>query len=306
MGEDRPAPFPRAARADAPARGDRAGARAVELERRAVAPLLVEVVARDEQRQVGRLDELDPPVEGVVLRVGVDVDRAPPRLLDDRIAARVEVIPLEREAERPLRLGQEEVDVQRVARAEALLEEGGALDGPAREDVDDATEGVVAPDARAAAAHDLDLLDRLERHAVPVDPAAEGVVERYPVEEDERAARPGGSDAAEGEALGRRMPDDARRAPEEAEARHLAQQVVHRLARRVGHVVARDDRHRGRRVSRLLLHPGRRDDNGLETRGSLGRLRRGGGDEADDEHEDEDGATHFYRGPRGRRAPWVA
>ena len=49
--------------------------------------------------------------------------------------------------------------------------------GRRRDDVDDAAEGVVAPRAGAAAPHDLHLLDALQRHAVPVHPAAERIVD---------------------------------------------------------------------------------------------------------------------------------
>src|SRR5262249_26707017 len=71
----------------------------------------------------------------------------------------------------------------------------------------------------SAAADDLDLLDPLQRDAVPVDPAAEGVVGRHAVDQHERPAGAARADAAERETLGRGMRDETRRAPEEAEAR---------------------------------------------------------------------------------------
>src|SRR5437667_343280 len=97
VGEQREPPLAVVQGTEPPAdrRGARAGA--VELERRAVAALFVEVGARDEQRRLGRGHQLDPAVEGRVARIGVDVDRPPPRLLDDRVAARVEVVALERQ-----------------------------------------------------------------------------------------------------------------------------------------------------------------------------------------------------------------
>src|SRR3989441_148133 len=64
------------ARAQAAAGRERAGAGAVELERRAVAAVLVEIVAAGEQGEIGRVDGLDPAVERRVARGRVDIDRA--------------------------------------------------------------------------------------------------------------------------------------------------------------------------------------------------------------------------------------
>ena len=57
-----------------------------------------------------------------------------------------------------------------------------------------------------------------ERHARPVDPAAERIVERDAVEQDERAALAARTDAAQRHALRRRLRDEAAGAPEQAEA----------------------------------------------------------------------------------------
>src|SRR4029077_3268456 len=115
----------------------------------------------------------------------------------------------ERDAERPLHLVHQQIEVHRVLGAVAAVEVDRALRRPAGEDLDDAAEGVVAPDARAAAADDLDLLDALQRNTVPVDPAAEGVIDRYAVDQHEGAAGAARTDAAQRETLGRRVRHEA-------------------------------------------------------------------------------------------------
>src|SRR5438094_8077773 len=105
----------------------------------------------------------------------------------------------------------------------ARLEKRRALDGPPGEDVHDAAECPVAPHARPPAVDDLDLLDRLERDPIPVHPAPERVVDRDTVEQHEGAARAAGADAAEWEGLSGGGSGAARRAPEQADARHRAE-----------------------------------------------------------------------------------
>src|SRR5256886_9405274 len=122
------------ARAQTAAGRERAGAGAVELERRTVAAVLVEIVAAGEQGEIGRVDELDPAAERRVARGRVDIDRATPGLLDDRVAAGVEVVALEREAEGALRLREQEVEIAGVIAPVARLEKRRALDGSPGED----------------------------------------------------------------------------------------------------------------------------------------------------------------------------
>ena len=265
---------PRRRRAEPAAERAAAVGRAVVLERRPVAAVLVEVRAGDEQRGLRREHHLGPAVERGVARVGVDVDGAPARVLHDEVAVGLEVAALERDAERALHLVHQEVEVHGVLGAVAAVEVDRALGGPAREDVDDAAEGVVAPHARAAAADDLDLLDALQRDAVPVHPAAERVVDRDAVDQHEGAAGPARADAAEREALSGRVRHEARRAAEQAEAGHLSQEVVEGLARRQADVLAGQHRHVGRRLAGPLLGARHRDHDRLESRRVVGLLGR--------------------------------
>src|SRR5439155_265960 len=101
------------------------------------------------------------------------------------------------------------------------------------------------------------------------------------------------ADAAKREPLRGRVRDEARGAPEEAEARHLPEEVVDGLAGRVLDVVARENRHARRRVAGLLLHAGHRDHDRFEAGRVVGRLRRGRGrrDEAEEQR---------------REPPWMA
>ena len=287
VGIERQPPLARARRrrAQPPTECAAAVVRVVDLQPRAVAAVLVEVRAGDEQRGLGREHQLGPAVERGVARLGVDIDGAPARILHDEVAVGLEEAALERHPERPLHLVHQEIEVHGVLSAVAAVEVDRALDRPATEDLDDAAEGVVAPDARAAAADDLDLLDALQRDSVPVDPAAEGVVDRDTVDQDEGAAGPAGADTAERQALSRRVRHEARRAPEQAEAGDLAQEVVQGLARRQADVLTGQHRHAGGRLAGPLLGARHRDHDRLESRrvvGLLGRrllhhrLRRGG------------------------------
>ena len=85
-------------------------------------------------------------------------------------------------------------------------------------DVDDPAHGIVAPEARATPAHDFDLIDAEHRHAVPVHPAAERVVQGNVIGQDERPAGTGGREAPQRDALSRRVRDAGGRAPKETEA----------------------------------------------------------------------------------------
>ena len=64
------------------------------------------------------------------------------------------------------------------------------------------------------------------RHAGPVHPAAERIVERHAVESTSDAAHAARADAAQRHALRGRVRRQAAGAPEQAERRHLAQHVV--------------------------------------------------------------------------------
>jgi hypothetical protein len=47
--------------------------------------------------------------------------------------------------------------------------------------LDDAAERIGSVEIAGAAAHDFDAIDRGQRHAIPVDPAAERIVERHAI-----------------------------------------------------------------------------------------------------------------------------
>ena len=74
----------------------------------------------------------------------------------------------------------------------------GRLDGGLlRENLHHAAERGVAPRGRAATLDNLDAREIFAGHLGPCDPAAEGIVERHAVEEDEGAARATGAEAAQ-------------------------------------------------------------------------------------------------------------
>ena len=82
--------------------------------------------------------------------------------------------------------------------------------------------------------------------------------------------------------LGRGVRDQARGAAEEAEARHLPEEIVERLARRLADVLARQHRHVGGSVAGALLDPRHGDHDGVEARGGL-LFRLGGRGESGEE-----------------------
>ena len=94
----------------------------------------------------------------------------------------------------------------------------------------------------------------VQRHARPVHPAAERVVERHAVEQHERAADAARADAAQRHALRRRMRRQAAGAPEQAERRHLPQHVVGHHGRRAADVFLPEHGDAGRHVAQLLFH----------------------------------------------------
>ena len=74
--------------------------------------VLLVVVAAQVERQVGREDQLETPVERAVLGGRIDVDAAPIGRLHDQVAVGLEVVPFEHESERPLDVRDDAVDVR--------------------------------------------------------------------------------------------------------------------------------------------------------------------------------------------------
>jgi len=118
--------------------------------------------------------------------------------------------------------------------------------------MDHAAERAVAVEVGRASAQHFDAIERSAGDAASVDPAAEGVVERHAVVEDEGAAGPAAPDAAEGGALGRRVRGAAARSPEEREAGHLAQHVVDGQGGRQLESARAEDDDAGRRLAEPL------------------------------------------------------
>ena len=104
--------------------------------------------------------------------------------------------------------------------------------GVDRQHLDHAADGVGAVQVAGAAAHDFDAVDRHLRHAIPVDPAAEGVVERHAVGEHQRPAGARGRQPAQRDALRGRVGGARRRTAEQREAGREAQHVVDRAGGR--------------------------------------------------------------------------
>ena len=134
------------------------------------------------------------------------------------------------------------------------------------EDLDDAADRVGAVEVAAAAAQHLDAVDRRLRQLVPVDPAAERVVERHAVGEHQRPARTGAAQAAQRDALRRGIRHARRGAAEQREPRHQLERIVERHGRLRREIGCRDDRHGDRRIDARHVGPRRGDVDRFEKR----------------------------------------
>jgi len=130
-----------------------------------------------------------------------------------------------------------------------------------RQDANHAGHRVAAKQVARAAANSLDALDRGRGHAVPVDPAAERIVEHESVGDHQRAARAGCGQAAKGHTLSCRVGGAGRIAAEKREARRGAELLIEGERRRRVESVARQDG--GRRRGRHPLPVAPRDSDGL-------------------------------------------
>ena len=142
----------------------------------------------------------------------------------------------------------------------------GRMTGMRREDLYDAADGIRAVQIAAAPAQNLHAIDRCLRQFVPVDPAAESVVQRHAVGEDERPARTGSAEAAKRDALRSGIRDPGRGAAEQRESRDGLQRVIegHRTgSKQIG---CGEDRHRRRWVQLGDVGSRRGDVDGFEER----------------------------------------
>jgi len=103
--------------------------------------------------------------------------------------------------------------------------------------IHDAADGAGAVEIRSAATQQLYLVDREGWNLVPMNPAAEGIVERNLVTDYERAAGSGAAEAAQAEAFGGGIGRPRAGAAEELEPRDRMQAVVERKSRLVGQLL---------------------------------------------------------------------
>ena len=163
----------------------------------------------------------------------------------------------------------EEVELRAVLAAVLRFELDRPARRPAGDDVDDAAHRDVAVQTRRRALGDLDAVHAGERHAGPVHPPAERIVERDAVEQDERAALTARADPAQRDALRGRLRHQAAGPAKEAERGHLPQHVVGEQRRRRFDRFAREDADTRRHVAEPLLGSCRRHRHGLEQRRRL-------------------------------------
>ena len=251
---------------DADAAARRLPARVVHLVDLAVAAIFAEVAGAEECLHAigGAVVELDVEVAVRDGRVVVDDPLFARR--DDRESVRIEHAAVDADAEPVPDVAADEVELRAVVVAVLRFELERAPRRTRADDVDDAAHRVVAVQARAAAVHHLDPIGALQRHARPVHPAAERIVERRPVDEDERPAHAARPDAAQRHTLRRRVRRQAARPAEQAERGNLPQDVVGHYRRRRFDVVARQHADARRDVAGPLLAARGRHRHGFENR----------------------------------------
>ncbi len=225
----------------------------IDRARLAVVAVLAEVAGPER-----RLDA----IARVVLQLDVRVAKIDRRVVvhgtalgrrDDRIAVRSKSTAVDEDADLAPHVARRHVDFRAVAIPVLRAD----LDRPARcrsrHEVDDAAHRVVPVQAGARAIDDFDPIDSLERHSRPVHPAAERVVERDAVEEDERAAHAARPDAAKRDALRGRMRREAARPAEQAEGRNLTKHIVGDHGRRLADLLSAQHADARRQVAGPLL-----------------------------------------------------
>ena len=245
--------------------------RVVDLAHLAVDAVFAEVAGAGEQLHAVRRAVVDLAVEVAELHRRVDIDEPLLARHHDRKSVGVEHAAVHGDAQLAPHIARRVVELRAAVISVLRLD----LERPPRwtgaDDVDDAAHRVVAVEAGARSVDDLDAIHAFERHARPVDPAAEGIVERCAVHQDERAADAARPDAAQRHALRRRMRRQAARAAEQAERRDLPQHVVGDDGGRLANLFAAQDVDAGRDIAEPLLASTGRDGNGLEQAG--GRQR---------------------------------
>ena len=268
----------------------------VDLEGRAVLPALAEHGAAQERRRVRGEAAVQGGHAVQVARSGRRVDASALVVRDLHVAVRREGLP--REPRSPVSLaarGEERQSPRRFVAPRGLDRDGGGL--RPGEGLHDAAQGSAAVELRGSALHDLESVEGGRGHPAPVDPAAKRVVQGHAVREDQGAAGSARADAAQRSALGRRVRDAAARAPEEGEARHLPQRVVHRERGRGRDRLAGQDDHARRGVF---------EARGTPTRGHRDLFGSDGGEDDRERLRGRD-ATRPPRVRRNRpRAPGAA
>ena len=289
---------------NAHAAAHRLPARVVDLADFAVAAIFREIAAAHERpHAVGRA-VVQFRVHVAELHGRVVVDEAGLARRHNRKAVRVEHAAVGRDADLAPDIAAEQVDLRAVVVAVLRLEFNRPPRRPVADDVDDAAHRVVPVEARTRSIYDFDPVGALERHARPVHPAAERVVERDVVHQHQRAADAARADAAQRDALRRRMRRQAAGAPEQAERRNLPQHIVGHNRRRVLDVVRAEDVHACGNVAEPLLRLRRGDGHlfeqcrGHERDGQVGPARRGERLLVDGEAARADDKRHAARGRR--------
>ena len=217
-----------------------AGDRAVHLRGRPVSARLRVVAAADDR--LGRVAVPANPAHGrSAARAGRNVDRS--GCFWSRHGIAIGRLSVRRAAGHPARPRQSGVERDAARTTGPAVEPGLRALGRARRQTNDPAERVVAVEIAGRAAHHVDLLEGRRRHAVPRNPAAERIVQRHVVGNDERPARSRRRQAAQRDALGGGIGDRRRRSTEETEAGHQPQLIVEPQRRRLRERRSIDRRH---------------------------------------------------------------
>ena len=244
----------------AQAHGGEVAARAVALIRRAVVSRFLEGAGGHDRFEIFAEARAGADVERAMIARRGFVDRTSALGRDEVEAGRGERLAKELDGARAKRAGEAERSAARGEGTGAGAERGVICVERRAEELDNASEGGVAPSRRAAAAHDLGAGNTFARQLTPEHPAAEGIIERHAIQQHERTTRAAWAEAPERNALRGRIGGKTIAATKQAKSRHRAQGAIKRGGGRGEQFGAGEDA-RGKRdaIKRLRRAAGRHD-----------------------------------------------
>ncbi len=220
-----------------------AGLRGVVSERGRVVLVLVEVIAlgMDAQAVSGR--DLDLRAQRGVARRRRDVYRASLAGFRKDVAAAVEELARHVAADAVPAERRHRITAKRGLTPSLCPGREPAPAAGARDDMHDAREALAPPTDGGPPAYDLDPFDHLHGDLAPADPAEVRVVQRYAIDEHQRAAGGRPSQSPQGDGLPGGVRDPRLEWEAKVEARNFLEYILQRLSGRETQFLSSHDRH---------------------------------------------------------------